>query len=174
VLPRGVGAARQQKPFVRGAVGAPEHLRRALTQRLPAYMIPSRVVVVDELPTTEVGKLDAGRLLAQLEQAPVPAPAERPASAVQHVVAAIWRETLGIDAIDADANFFELGGHSLAVGAIVTRTCADLGLDAVPYHAIFEHPTVRTFSSHLERLLQGGSSVDAPRGALAVKRRRRR
>ena len=174
VLPRGEGAALHLIAFVRGAGAEPEQLRRALTQRLPAYMIPSRIVVVDELPTTEVGKLDVGRLLLQLEQAPPPAPAERPASAVQHVVATIWRETLGIESIDEDANFFELGGHSLAVGAIVTRACADLGLDAVPYHAIFEHPTVRTFSSHLERLLQGGSAVDAPRGALAVKRRRRR
>jgi len=174
VLARGDGAALHLIAFVRGAGVEPERLRRALTQRLPAYMIPSRIVLVDELPITEVGKLDARRLLLQLEQTPPPAAPERPASAVQRIVATIWRETLGIDSIDEDANFFELGGHSLAVGTIVARACADLGLETVPYHAIFEHPTVRAFSSHLERLLQGGSAVDAPRGALAVKRRRRR
>jgi aryl carrier-like protein len=64
------------------------------------------------------------------------------------MVAAAWRDLLGVDRVSAEDNFFELGGQSL----LAIRLVAHLrrrGVRAVPLVAVFQHPVLRQFATYL-------------------------
>ena len=89
-------------------------LRRYLADRLPAHMVPSVFVPLDELPLTPSGKVNR-RALPAPDAAGDEGRAEHvaPRTPVEEVLAGIWRELLGVRRVGVYDNFFELGGHSL-------------------------------------------------------------
>jgi amino acid adenylation domain-containing protein len=97
-------------------------LRDHLMERLPAYMIPTAYVIMNEFPLTPSGKVDHRAL-----PAPVPARPEieeayiAPQTPIEETLAAIWAEVLGIERIGIRDNFFDLGGHSLLATQVVSR-----------------------------------------------------
>ena len=116
----------------------PAAARAALGERLPAYMIPAAVVVIDALPLTPNGKLDTRAL---------PAPEytaggyRAPADAVEEILAGIYAQVLGLERVGVDDSFFDLGGDSLSAMRLVAAI--NTGLDAgVGVRAVFEAPTV--------------------------------
>ena len=138
--------AREDRPgdkrlvgYVTGTV-EPGAARAALAERLPEYMVPVAVVVVEEaLPLTVNGKLDTRALPAPEYQ-----DADRyraPADAVEEILAAIYAQVLGVERVGVDDSFFELGGDSLSAMRLIAAVNA--GLDAsLPVRAVFEAPTV--------------------------------
>ncbi len=113
--------------------------RAVLAQRLPGYMVPAAVVVIEALPLTVNGKLDVRGL---------PAPEYRevdryraPANPTEEVLAGIYAQVLGLERVGVDDSFFELGGDSLSamrlIAAINTALDADLAV-----RTLFEAPTV--------------------------------
>ncbi|ATI36498.1 hypothetical protein CPI83_30360 (plasmid) [Rhodococcus sp. H-CA8f] len=114
-------------------------VRGFLSERLPAYMIPSTLHFVDELPLTANGKLDASRLPGA---SPAPATAQTPAAVDPDVdddltaITTIWADILRLDAdtLSADSDFFALGGDSLAsveMLAKVSRTVVGAAAEPV-------------------------------------------
>jgi acyl carrier protein len=75
-----------------------------------------------------------------------------PETDIQKRLAEIWIEVLGIEEIGIDDNFFEMGGHSLLATGVLSRIRGTLGV-SVPLRTIFETPTIRELSGHLETLL---------------------
>jgi hypothetical protein len=121
-------------------------LRRYVRDRLPDYMVPSIAISLDRLPLTPNGKLDRNALANPfLHHVRAPGAIEPPASAIEAMVADIWRRFLKIDAVGPEDNFFDLGGHSLlalrVVAEIETRTRARVD----PRSLFFQ--TLRQFSA---------------------------
>ncbi|WP_457920350.1 amino acid adenylation domain-containing protein [Mycolicibacterium confluentis] len=122
-----------------GAVD-PAVVRPKLAERLPAYMVPSAVVVLDALPLTVNGKLDKRAL---------PAPEYResagyqaPTTAVEEVLSGIFCQVLGLDRIGVDDSFFELGGDSILSMQVVTAARA-AGLRCRPRDVFVEQTVAR-------------------------------
>jgi amino acid adenylation domain-containing protein len=119
--------------------------RTGLRARVPEYLVPDLWTVVDTVPLTLGGKVDRAalrQLAVTARTAAGPAPAEPeavPTSAAEAALAAIWRDVLDVERIDADADFFELGGHSLLANKIVYQVRKRLGV-ILPLHEIFDRP----------------------------------
>jgi acyl carrier protein len=117
-------------------------LREYLRERLPEYMVPSTFVLLDALPLTAHGKIDRRNLPDPENLRPALDVAFIDAStAVEQVLAAIFREILRVKQVGVDDSFFELGGHSLLATQIVSRICETLQTE-MPLRALFETPTV--------------------------------
>ncbi|MCV7236446.1 amino acid adenylation domain-containing protein, partial [Mycobacterium branderi] len=116
----------------------PAQIRDKLAERLPAYMIPSAVVVLDSLPLTVNGKLDTRAL-------PVPeytgARYRAPTNAIEEILAGIYAQVLGLERVGVDDSFFDLGGDSLSAMRVIAaiNTSLDAGLSV---RVVFEAPTV--------------------------------
>ncbi len=132
---------------VTGAVD-PAAVRAQLAERLPAYMVPAAVVVVQALPLTVNGKLDRRAL---------PAPEYQdgdhyraPANAVEEVLAGIYAQVLGLERVGVDDSFFDLGGDSLSAMRLVAAINASLD-SGLAVRALFDAPSVRSLSQLLGR-----------------------
>ncbi|WP_444543873.1 amino acid adenylation domain-containing protein [Nocardia veterana] len=143
-----------------GQAADPDTLIEAAGHSLPAHMVPTTVMVLDEIPLTPVGKLDRAAL-----PAPVLAAREfrAPANALEEMVAGVFADLLDPGTpVGADDDFFDLGGNSL----IATRVAARLGAAIsarVPARLLFEAPTVAELAQRLEPLKgEGGRLPLAP------------
>jgi aryl carrier-like protein len=117
-------------------------VRKALRDRLPDYLVPSRFVAVPALPLTPSGKLDRLALPDPGRDRPaLDRPFRAPATPLERALADIWGEVLDLDEIGVDDEFLELGGDSLLAMQVATRVREACGLD-VPIQALFEAPTV--------------------------------
>ncbi|OHV03493.1 non-ribosomal peptide synthetase [Mycobacterium talmoniae] len=100
----------------------PAEIRAALADRLPPYMVPAAVVVLDALPLTPNGKLDKRAL-----PTPEYTEADRyraPVNAVEEILAGIYAQVLGLDRVGVDDSFFDLGGDSILSMQVVARARA--------------------------------------------------
>jgi amino acid adenylation domain-containing protein len=138
--------------YVVGADPRPDALRERLAQVLPGYMMPSTITVLDDLPLTVNGKLDASRFptpvpsspRAETKAAEAGGPDEE---TLQSQISRIWQDVLGTP-VAPDDNFFLLGGNSLLAIRVMTRM-REGGLTDGAVRLIYRHPTVRRLTEAL-------------------------
>ena len=152
--------AREDRPGDKRLVGYvtgtadPATARAWLAERLPPYMVPAAIVVLDVLPLTVNGKLDKRAL---------PAPEYQdaggyhaPATLTEEIVAGIYAQVLGLERVGVDESFFDLGGDSLSAMRVIAAINAalDAGLSV---RALFEAPTVAQL---VPRIDVGGGGLE--------------
>ncbi|HEX6355313.1 amino acid adenylation domain-containing protein [Actinophytocola sp.] len=113
-------------------------LRAWLERTLPEYMVPPDIVFLDRIPLTANGKLDVSALPAPAGGAAVDY--ERPRTADEERMAAVWAEVLGADRVGVRDGFFDLGGDSIRAVALV-GALREAGFD-VSVRDIFAERTV--------------------------------
>ncbi|WP_144161810.1 non-ribosomal peptide synthetase [Paraburkholderia sp. BCC1885] len=114
-------------------------LRAGLAAKLPDYMVPAALIVLDALPLNPNGKVDR-RALPAAAVALEPESGEAAQGAVEEQLAAIWAQSLRRERIGRHENFFELGGDSIMGLQIVARA-RQAGL-ALTARQIFEQQTI--------------------------------
>lgn len=108
-----------------------DKLRAGLLQVVPDYMIPSRFVILDAMPTLPNGKVDyRGLPPPGKSRADLDTPFVAPANELEQQVADIWAELLDLDEVGVDDDFFELGGDSILAMRMVIAAEQRLGRTA--------------------------------------------
>jgi len=110
-----------------GRTARVEELKTFLHEKLPEYMVPSLIGIVDELPLSENGKIDRDALpniddLSANENVFV-----APQTEVERKLAAAWIKVLGLKQVGVHDNFFDVGGYSLLAVKLVNEIERELG-----------------------------------------------
>ncbi|RCG28574.1 amino acid adenylation domain-containing protein [Sphaerisporangium album] len=148
----------------------PEALRGRASERLPAYMLPEPILVLDAMPLTANGKLDRAAVRRALTAAAGdhPAASEPPESPVETAVARVWAGLLGVTEVGRGDGFFALGGDSLIATRMIGRLRA-AGLGGARVATLFANPVLRDFAALLT-LRPDAPGPDDPDGPAAVLR----
>ncbi len=127
----------------------PAGLRAWLKDRLPAYMVPPDIVLLETLPLTPSGKVDR-RALPEPEGPS--RPFALPTSPTEELLAGLWNQLLGIEHVGLYDDFFDLGGHSLLAPQLLARIQDAFQVD-LPLRVLFEASTVAQMAAILEDAL---------------------
>jgi amino acid adenylation domain-containing protein len=135
-------------------------VRNFLKEKLPEYMLPSAIVILDALPLSANRKLDRRALPApdlhnQLSDRYV-----APRKPIEEIVSVIWAQVLKVERVGIHDNFFELGGHSLLATQLVSRVRSSLNVE-LPLRSLFAAPTVAELSQHIQQLQQQDLTTSA-------------
>jgi pyochelin synthetase len=149
---------------------SPEALQTHLADRLPAYMLPAHIQIVDALPLTDNGKVDRTMLRKWLlpETSLSQTILDEPTNDLEGRLAAVWASVLGVRHVGRDQDFFELGGDSLLAAQLVGRLREAMPEASAMYfdellRCVLEGPTVRRLATRLlESHAAAPPAVDAP------------
>ncbi|MCG7490300.1 amino acid adenylation domain-containing protein [Vibrio sp. Of14-4] len=126
-----------------------------LINKLPAYMLPARIEIVEDIPLTLNGKVD-------FEALPKPVRSEAevclPESRTEQILSQIWHDLLAIDdtlSISLSDSFFDLGGHSIVAAQMVGRVRNELSVE-LQLRDIFQFSSLGELANHIDKHSQLG------------------
>jgi acyl-coenzyme A synthetase/AMP-(fatty) acid ligase/thioesterase domain-containing protein/acyl carrier protein len=123
----------------------PRLLRAALTHRLPGYMIPDHIAVVEALPQLPGGKVDRARVAElRAEESETPAISAQ-ASPLERSLMDIWSDILETNVVGVQESFFDLGGDSMRAARLFVEIERRLGIDR-PMSLLAEAPTIASLA----------------------------
>ncbi|HEX8272558.1 MAG TPA: amino acid adenylation domain-containing protein [Longimicrobiaceae bacterium] len=135
--------------YVTGDDLAAAELRVHAAARLPEYMVPSAIVLLDRLPLTPNGKTDRGALPAPDRAADGAAGGHvAPRDELERALASIWEEVLGVSPVGVKDDFFALGGHSLLAVRLMAQVERATGV-RLPLAVLFTASTVEALAAEL-------------------------
>ncbi|HEX2090983.1 MAG TPA: amino acid adenylation domain-containing protein, partial [Longimicrobiaceae bacterium] len=142
VLVRGEGAREERLvAYATGESGLETAgLQERLRKRLPEYMVPAVVVILEAFPLTPNGKVDR-RALPDPQWGAAREAYVAPRNETEEVLCGIWAETLGVERVGVLDSFFELGGHSLTATQLISRVRDALGAE-ITFRELVRAPTV--------------------------------
>ncbi|MEI6328559.1 MAG: amino acid adenylation domain-containing protein [Pseudanabaena sp. ELA645] len=124
-------------------------LRNFLANKLPDYMVPHTLVIMEKLPVLPNGKLDRNRL-PEPDISAIQREFVAPQTPTQKIMAKIWSEVLGIPQIGLHDNFLELGGHSLLASLVISRLREALSIE-LSIASLFAAPTIAILSKQIDQ-----------------------
>jgi amino acid adenylation domain-containing protein len=155
VVKEDAGGDKRLVAYVAGGASH-ETLREFLRERVPDYMVPSTIVVLESLPRNTNGKVDRRSL---------PEPDFRgslqtfvaPRTDMETRLAREWAEVLGLPQVGIHDNFFDLGGHSLTAVQLVSRIQRIIG-NPIALLDLFQAPTVAGLVERISGQAEAASS----------------
>jgi non-ribosomal peptide synthetase-like protein len=139
-----------------GGAALRERLNTTLRRRLPAYMIPSFLEVLDEFPMLAADKVNRAKLPAPVSP-PLGSgtgPYVAPGSALEAGLAQEWGQALKAEKVSVEDDFFcDLGGHSLTAAHLISALRRRPGLEGLGMGDLYAHPTIRGLASFIEHEL---------------------
>jgi aspartate racemase len=116
-------------------------LRAFLRNKLPEYMVPAVLMMIERLPLTPSGKVNRRALPAPGHDAQQQDSFVPPRTPIEELLASTWAEVLQLPRVGINDNFFELGGHSLLAVRLFARIEKICGKH-LPLATLFQAPTV--------------------------------
>ncbi|MDQ1919267.1 non-ribosomal peptide synthetase [Massilia pseudoviolaceinigra] len=136
--------------YVAPAAGAPADLESMLladlARQLPEYMVPSHIVMLDQLPLSSNGKID--RRALPVPQVDTGVALALPTTQAERVLLAVWRELLETEQIGVDQSFFALGGDSML--SIRMRVALERQGYTFAIADLFAAPTIAALAARLQ------------------------
>lgn len=120
-------------------------LRAELTDRLPPYMVPSAIKVLDAIPLTANGKVDRKRLAQLVKDLDKQTEFVAPRNDTEERITEIWKDLLSVETIGVHDDFFELGGNSMIASRLIIRI-QDIFEVELPFSKLFEATNVAALS----------------------------
>ncbi|WP_232463571.1 non-ribosomal peptide synthetase [Tumebacillus avium] len=137
--------------YVVGNCTTGAELSRELTEqlkaKLPGYMVPAAILVLDSMPLNPNGKVDR-KLLPEPDWSREEADFVAPRGMMEQIVADVWAQVFGLERIGATDHFFELGGHSLLATQVISRLRRLLSVE-LTQRCLFEAPTVELLAKRI-------------------------
>lgn len=134
--------------IAKGAIVSAEDIRQAMARKVPAYMIPTQLIALDDFPRTPNGKIDR----RNLPEAPAEEKRTRvhPETPTEVALLSIWQQVLQSGNISTTDSFFDLGGHSLLALQLISNISERMG-----YHLtlkqLYDAPTVQRLARQLNQ-----------------------
>ncbi|WP_432403717.1 amino acid adenylation domain-containing protein [Wukongibacter sp. M2B1] len=127
-------------------------IKEKLKKELPHYMVPARIIEIDEIPLTPNGKIDRIVLEQRYEDVRDEDSYVAPRNKIERKLVEIWGSILSKKEaeIGIDDNFFEIGGHSLKATTLTTLIEKELNV-RIQLNEIFKTPTIRAIGKCIER-----------------------
>ena len=132
-------------------------LRHFVAERLPEYMVPSHVILLESLPLTAGGKVDRRRLPPPDAVSDGRRVEHGPADRTELELVQVWQACLDVRVAISD-NFFDLGGNSFAAMRCIHAVNQRFGIQ-LPVSTLFSHPTVRQFGAVVRSRVPSGAST---------------
>ncbi|WP_040951502.1 non-ribosomal peptide synthetase, partial [Gorillibacterium massiliense] len=134
-------------------LGHEREMRHFLKDRLPAAMIPSRFIRLEQLPLNTNGKVDRAQLQQKSHDLIHKNASEyiEPVTPTQQKIAVIWQDVLKLDRAGIEDHFFAVGGHSLIAMQVVVRLRESLGVD-LKLKDIFDYTTISELAAYVDEL----------------------
>ncbi|HEX2927281.1 MAG TPA: phosphopantetheine-binding protein, partial [Ruminiclostridium sp.] len=135
-------------------------LKEYMKDKLPEYMIPSVITVLESMPLLPSGKIDRRSL-------PRPGTDQlvgehdyiEPETEIEIEIVQIWEELLGVKRISVVESFFNVGGHSLLATQLISRIRMKFAVE-ISLKKFFASPTVRSLAEEVEMELLSGISEE--------------
>jgi non-ribosomal peptide synthetase-like protein len=130
-----------------------DRIYTSLRSRLPVYMVPSYIEVLESFPLLAADKVNRKAL---------PAPTSprlgmragsyvAPTTALESKIATTWEQVLSQERISVEADFFtDLGGHSLAAARVISQLRQEPGLQGLSIGDLYTNPTIRNLTKFIE------------------------
>lgn len=127
-------------------------LRDLLHNKLPSYMHPTTLMILDEMPRTPAGKVDRRNLPEpERQNYEVSEDIVLPNTPTEEILCGIWSDVLGVEQVGIHDSIFDLGAHSLSAIKIMARSRDAFQLELTPAH-IFSNPTVKELGLAIDML----------------------
>ncbi|MBP5975680.1 amino acid adenylation domain-containing protein [Brasilonema sp. CT11] len=136
-------------------------LRSGLKKKLPDYMVPSAIVILESLPLTPNAKVDRRALPAPELSNELLEKYVAPRTPIEEMLALLWAQVLKVELVGRHDNFFELGGHSLLATQLISRVRSGLKVE-LPLRSLFAAPTIAELAPNIQRLQQQNLELAAP------------
>ncbi len=141
-----------------GLAPDPATVRQQAAAELPDFMVPSAIVLLDQLPLTANGKVDRAALPAPGQAAAAPASGRTPRTPVEEILRGLYADILGLPSVPIDASFFDLGGHSLLATRLISRVRSVLHAE-LPLRVIFDAPSVGELAEIIGKAGHAGAAA---------------
>lgn len=151
VQPVDIGGTKQLVAYLTpraGTVIDTDQLKDDLARQLPAYMVPTRWLVMKSFPLTERGKIDRNGFPNFYDEVQGGHDSLLDCT-IQQSLATIWKTVLGVPVSSPDDHFFELGGNSLSAMDLVLRIEREFNL-VVPVAVLIPNPTIQGLANFIE------------------------
>ena len=123
-----------------------KEIRCFLSQRLPKYMIPTKMLRVDAFPLTSNGKI-AKNLLPEISNNQFISEVILPSNDTETLLYELFSKTLGLEQFSVEDSFFDLGGDSISAMRMISQLPDELGLNITD---LFSYPSVRELATRTD------------------------